>query len=99
MSELERRSYREGRAESDDARRIHGYAIVFGSLSLDVGGFREIIAPSAVDGLSNPATRKGASVFTDALRFTGNWPCAVAVNGKQRTVARSINRFHMLRSS
>lgn len=39
----------EGRAEVSDDERIRGYAIVFGVKSLDLGGFREIIRPSAVD--------------------------------------------------
>lgn len=34
----------------DDSRKIEGYAIVFNSLSHDLGGFREIISPDAIDG-------------------------------------------------
>lgn len=52
MDNLDRRygpeSWAECRAESD-GRRIRGYAIVFNSLSVNLGGFREIIAPEAVD--------------------------------------------------
>jgi HK97 family phage prohead protease len=39
----------EGRAELSEDKRIRGYAIVFGVKSVDLGGFREIIRPSAVD--------------------------------------------------
>lgn len=35
----------------DDSRKIEGYAIVFNSLSHDLGGFREIISPDAIEGV------------------------------------------------
>lgn len=50
MDNLERRAFVECRAEaSDNGRKIRGYAIRFSSLSQDLGGFREMIAPEAVD--------------------------------------------------
>jgi HK97 family phage prohead protease len=50
MDNLERRAWAECRAEaSDNGRKIRGYGIVFNALSQDLGGFREIIAPEAVD--------------------------------------------------
>ena len=35
-------------ASTDDSRKVGGYAIVWNSLSVDLGGFREIISPTAV---------------------------------------------------
>lgn len=52
---------RAARVEADD-RELNGYAIVFNSLSQDLGGFKERIAPSAVD----RTMREGANV--DALQ-------------------------------
>ncbi len=50
MDSLERRAFVECRAEaSDNGRKIRGYAIRFNSLSQDLGGFKEIISPDAVD--------------------------------------------------
>jgi len=47
---LERRAFVDCRAEpSDNGRKIRGYAIRFNSLSQDLGGFKEYIAPEAVD--------------------------------------------------
>ncbi len=56
--DTERRSQKEARVESQDGRKLTGYAIVFRSESLDLGGFREIIAPEAVD----RALNEGADV-------------------------------------
>lgn len=39
----------ECRAELGEDRKIRGHAIVFGSMSLDLGGFREVVEPSFVD--------------------------------------------------
>lgn len=52
---------RSARVEADE-RELHGYAIVFNSLSQDLGGFKERIAPVAVD----RTMREGANV--DALQ-------------------------------
>ncbi|HEX7769864.1 MAG TPA: HK97 family phage prohead protease [Dokdonella sp.] len=52
---------RAARVEADD-REFNGYAMVFNSLSQDLGGFKERIAPSAVD----RTLREGTNV--DALQ-------------------------------
>jgi len=48
-ADLERRYVGECRIDPDNDRRIRGYAIKFGTRSVDLGGFFEIINPSAVD--------------------------------------------------
>jgi HK97 family phage prohead protease len=49
-ADLERRfSPGECRADATDDKRIRGMAIVFDSMSVSLGGFREIIKPEAVD--------------------------------------------------
>ena len=45
----ERRMYEEN--ITTESRNVSGYAIVFNSESRDLGGFKEIITPSALDGV------------------------------------------------
>lgn len=50
MDNVERRAFAECRAEaSDNGKKIRGYAIRFNAMSVDLGGFKELIDPSAVD--------------------------------------------------
>jgi uncharacterized protein len=50
VDNLERRAFADCRAEaSDNGKKIRGYAIRFNAISEDLGGFREYIAPEAVD--------------------------------------------------
>jgi HK97 family phage prohead protease len=72
MDNLERRAWAECRAEaSDNGRKIKGHAVVFGSLSVDLGGFRELIAPEAVDRTLNEAMDVRALIDHDSAKVIG----------------------------
>jgi len=69
--QLERRSAGEVRVELDATRKIRGYAIVFNALSQDLGGFREIITPEAVDRTLSEALDVRALVDHDSGKVIG----------------------------
>jgi HK97 family phage prohead protease len=72
MDNLERRAFMECRAEaSDNGRKIRGYAVVFNSLSYDVGGFKEYIAPEAVDRTLQEGIDVRALVDHDSAKIIG----------------------------
>lgn len=71
MSDLELRNYTDCRVSSDDGRKLKGYAIRFGSRSLDLGGFTEIIAPEAVDRTLNKGLDVRALVDHDSAKIIG----------------------------
>lgn len=71
MSDIERRSFQEARIVSEDNRKLKGYAIVFGSMSQDLGGFREIISPEAVDRTLAAGTDVRALVDHDSAKVIG----------------------------
>jgi HK97 family phage prohead protease len=72
MDNLERRSWAECRAEaSDNGRKIRGSPIVFNSASVDLGGFREIIAPEAVDRTLSEGLDVRALVDHDSSKVIG----------------------------
>lgn len=51
MEQQEIRNLEEVRLSGEESRSVDGYALVFDSLSSDLGGFREKIVPSAIDGV------------------------------------------------
>lgn len=69
--ELERRAQSECRVTSEDGKTLRGHAIAFDSLSVDLGGFREIIAPSAVDRTLKNAEDVRALVDHDTGKVIG----------------------------
>jgi hypothetical protein len=69
--ELERRFTGEVRVELDALRKIKGYAIVFNALSQNLGGFREIIRPEAVDRTLSEALDVRALVDHDSGKVIG----------------------------
>jgi HK97 family phage prohead protease len=72
MDNLERRAWVECRAEaSDNGKRIKGYAIRFQSDSVDLGGFKERIAPEAVDRTLNEGLDVRALVDHDSSKVIG----------------------------
>lgn len=73
LPEIERRALSgvEVRAEGDSAPTIAGYAAVFDSLSEDLGGFREVIAPGAFDRALKEGHDVRALVNHDANQILG----------------------------
>lgn len=48
---VERRMTIDGINQNPESRNVSGYAIVFNSESKDLGGFNEVILPSALEGV------------------------------------------------
>lgn len=70
-ADLERRFLGECRVDAVDERRIRGTAIVFNSLSVNLGGFREIIKPEAVDRTINEGLDVRALADHDSSKVLG----------------------------
>jgi uncharacterized protein len=72
MTPYEVRAFAECRVGlSPDSRRIDGHAIVFDVQSVDLGGFREIIKPEAVDRTLSEAADVRALVDHDSGKVIG----------------------------
>lgn len=71
MDTIERRAFQECRVDAIDNRRLRGYAIVFNSLSVNLGGFQEIIAPKAIDRTFKEAIDVRALVDHDSGKVIG----------------------------
>ena len=56
---------------SEESRKIRGHAIVFNSQSRDLGGFREIITPEAVDRTIREALDVRALIDHDSAKIIG----------------------------
>ena len=71
METIERRAFVECRVDAIDNRRLRGYAIVFNAPSQNLGGFREIIAPEAIDRTFKEAIDVRALVDHDSAKIIG----------------------------
>lgn len=71
IDQIERRAFTECRIQADDSRRLSGYAIVFNSMSVDLGGFKEVIDASAVDRTLTDAADVRALVDHDSGKIIG----------------------------
>ncbi len=71
MPDVERRSSGECRVDLQEDRRIRGMAIVFNQPSENLGGFREVIHPEAVDRTFREAIDVRALVDHDSAKIIG----------------------------
>lgn len=71
VADLELRAGGEIRVDPSGDRRLRGYAIVFNSLSLDLGGFRERILPEAITRTLSEALDVRALVDHDSSKIIG----------------------------
>lgn len=80
----ERRMTEAVRMDVSTDRRIRGTAIVFNSLSRDLGGFREIIAPEAVDRTLHEGLDVRALVDHDTGKIIGRTKAGTLLLRKDR---------------
>lgn len=102
VSEIERRYAPSALRAEGDSRKIRGYAIVFDTKSLNLGGFREIIRKEAVDRTLREALDVRALVDHDSAKILGRTRAgtlslradrrglAVEIDPPETTAARDI---------
>jgi Escherichia/Staphylococcus phage prohead protease len=90
-SELERRTLGEVRVDLSEDRRIRGYAIVFNSRSVDLGGFIEIISPDAVNRTINQALDVHALWNHDTGKVLGRTPRTLTLRKDSRGLRVEID--------
>lgn len=79
----------EVRAEGGNGRTLRGHAVVFNALSEDLGGFREIIKPQAVDRTLSEALDVRALVDHDTGKVIGRTRNGTLALRKDKTGLRS----------
>jgi hypothetical protein len=85
MKPLETRFAGGVRVEADSSRKIKGYAIVFNSMSVDLGGFREIIMPEAVNRTLSEALDVRALIDHDSAKVIGRTRSGTLALRKDKT--------------
>ena len=85
MSEFEQRAMRGASVQADGLRKLRGHAVVFDSMSEDLGGFREIIAPDAVDRTLKEGLDVRALVDHDRGKVIGRTTAGTLELAKDRT--------------
>jgi HK97 family phage prohead protease len=89
MDDLERRWSGEIRVDVNNGKKLTGYAIVFNQQSVDLGGFREIILPEAVDRTLSEALDVRALVDHDTGKIIGRTRAGTLTLRKDRKGLRA----------
>src|SRR5438876_6249782 len=87
--EYERRWSGEIRVDVNASTKLSGYAIVFNAMSLDLGGFKEIILPEAVDRTLSEALDVRALVDHDTGKVIGRTRAGTLMLRKDRKGLRT----------